>query len=461
MNRDPIFSNESALAKEAIKLLQQSIQHKTVNPPGNELELAEYYQKYLESQDLPEVHSDIIEVAPQRGNLIVTIAGTEADSRPIWAFCSHLDVVSASNEDDWCYPPFEGRLVKGEKDTFIWGRGAMDMKYVGVAMLCAFVHNIKQGWRPKSTVRLIFESDEEISGYNGIVPLIKNHWEKIQLDYFITEGGGYRLPIKSDYCISVAEKGKLILKLVAKGDTGHGSAPGKYENYAIFRLTRFLRRLEKYRTPIIISEEYKNMINALSLPWLVKKLLTSKRLVRFTLGLADSFSNLSLKEKFGGFISPTISPTIIRGGEKENVFSSEAHIIMDIRIPLGQTKKDILKLIEDIAGRSLMEHLRFEVLDYVQPTSSSSTTDGYETLRSVLREMNPKANLVPIILPAGTDGRRIREHGEIAYGFCLSEIDEELDLNSIINMPHATDERVSVTNLMLATEYYARLFQKL
>jgi len=45
-----------------------------------------------------------------------------------------VDVVTTADQT-WQHPPFEGRLV----DSYVWGRGALDMKIGIVIMLSAFL----------------------------------------------------------------------------------------------------------------------------------------------------------------------------------------------------------------------------------------------------------------------------------------------------------------------------------
>lgn len=73
--------------------------------------------------------------------MVFTWHGKDKSLDPV-LFISHLDVVPAPNDpsNPWKYPPFSGSVEEG----FIWGRGALDIKYSLVAILEAWTHLIKK-----------------------------------------------------------------------------------------------------------------------------------------------------------------------------------------------------------------------------------------------------------------------------------------------------------------------------
>ncbi|MBD3254706.1 MAG: hypothetical protein GF383_06415, partial [Candidatus Lokiarchaeota archaeon] len=116
LNRLSKFSSNSDVEKEAIELLQECVRTETVNPPGNEMVLAKKLQEKFEAENNPLIATKIIETVIGRGNLIVTITGSDPDNHPCWGFASHLDVVPIESESDWKYPPFSAELVQMEHD---------------------------------------------------------------------------------------------------------------------------------------------------------------------------------------------------------------------------------------------------------------------------------------------------------------------------------------------------------
>jgi acetylornithine deacetylase/succinyl-diaminopimelate desuccinylase-like protein len=76
---------------------------------------------------------------------------------------SHADVVPA-NPTDWSKPPFGGQTADG----FIWGRGALDDKGLGIIFLQALTL-LKNGAAPlKRPLILVIAADEEACGRYGV-----------------------------------------------------------------------------------------------------------------------------------------------------------------------------------------------------------------------------------------------------------------------------------------------------
>lgn len=459
LKRDPAFFNDSPLAKEAIELLQACIQVDTSNPPGNEMVLAVKLKEKFDNEHLDGVTTEIIETVPGRGNLIVTIHGTE-DGVPCWGFGAHLDVVPAT-ESDWIHPPFSGALVAAEHDTFVWGRGAMDMKVAVAAHAMAAITMLREGHRPRGTIKLFFEADEERGGEEGFGILVKEHSEKIQCDCFITEGGGFKFPLKDDFLVQVAEKGKCQTRIKVKGVSGHGSMPDPYEQLALYKLVGILERLRKRKTPLFLSKEYKQLVNALSLPGIFKALLKVKSFIPPLLKLASKLLKQDLKKAFMPLITDTVAPTVLKAGHKVNVISPDAELMLDIRTIPGHDQAFIHEnVLKKIIGKKLLSEVVLEPVDVVNASTSPIDTPYYEILGEVLDEMYPGANMVPMLGTGGTDCKWTRLAGIPSYGFVLLMKDEDLTYGELLALSHAPNERISVTNLMLATEYAYRLMKR-
>jgi len=455
------FASGSDLEKEAIEFLQMCIQTDTSNPPGNEMKLAKKIKDKFDSENNSLVTTKIIETVPGRGNLIVDIKGSDPDSYDDWGFASHLDVVPVENVDNWDYPPFSGRIVELAHDRFIWGRGSFDMKNTGTAFSIAILTLLREGFQPKGNIKLIFEADEERGGEEGMEILVDDYWEDIKVDCLITEGAGYKLPIGRDFTIQTGEKGKCQTKIEIKGVAGHGSTPSDYKEFAIYKLVNILEKIRKWKPKIYMIDEYKNLVNALSLPNIFKFLLKRKSIIRRLLSFISKRTGDPFDKFLMAIITDTISPTIIRAGKKVNVISPQAELSLDIRVLPGHNHDYIYNKLEEIIGSKLFSELKLTPIDETKSTTSPINTKYYKIIGETLEEMYLGANLVPLFDVGGTDMKHIRKKEIPCYGFSLLLKDPDLTYDELGNLAHAPNERISVNNLMYATEFAYRLMKKI
>ncbi len=110
--------NWNAVRDEVTSRLQDLIRFETVNPPGNEVQVANYLRDVVAEVGLS---SHVLESAPGRATFVTRIEG-EGKGRPLMLM-AHSDVVSVE-ADKWQHPPFSGEIIDG----MIWGRGAVDTK---------------------------------------------------------------------------------------------------------------------------------------------------------------------------------------------------------------------------------------------------------------------------------------------------------------------------------------------
>ena len=103
---------------------------------------------------------------------------------------NHIDVVPvAANE--WTKPPFSGLRSGG----YIWGRGALDMKSIGIAELMAMI-DLKRRHTPlRRDIIFLGVADEELGGLHGCKELIETHPELFaNVGYVLNEGGYNETP---------------------------------------------------------------------------------------------------------------------------------------------------------------------------------------------------------------------------------------------------------------------------
>src|SRR5262249_36588342 len=116
-------------------------------------------------------------------NLVVRLPGRDRSKKPL-LLLNHFDVVPVDPKA-WRADPF-GALIK---DGFIWGRGTMGMKGVGVMHLFSLLLHKQMGITTARDMIMLSSADEETNGTYGIRTMIREHWSEIESEYVLDEGG--------------------------------------------------------------------------------------------------------------------------------------------------------------------------------------------------------------------------------------------------------------------------------
>jgi len=438
---------------EVTNLLSDLIQINTTNPPGNETKAAKYLAETLEKEGF---NCEFLESAPGRGSVITRIKGI--GEKPSLLLLSHLDVVAA-NPKEWSVNPFGGVV----KDGFVWGRGAIDMKSMTAMEVVVMKLLKRNNIETKGDIILAATADEEKGGEAGAGWLVRNHLEKIRAKYVINEGGGLAIPIngKNIYTIQTAEKGILWLKIIAKGEPGHGSVPGAADN-AILRMNRVVEKLGNHRSKISLVSTVKQLLSAIAKENKLVQQALSILLQNPEAGdqILDMLAQKDkvMAEEIRAMLRMTIAPTIIHGGVKENIIPSECEAVFDCRILPGQNPRDAIKEIKGLLKDVDLEKLEFEIIQASEPSESSMDTPLYDQVENVLKEFEPDSSVAPILLTGGTDSRFFRKIGSVCYGFQPMRAD--MPYGEILKTVHGIDERISIENLVFGTSVLYSVVEK-
>ena len=164
---------------EAVEHLSALVKLDTSNPPGNEIKAAEYIKSVLDREGIA---SEIFESAPGRGSILARLKGS-GKKKPL-LLMGHLDVVGVEREH-WTVDPFGAEI----KDGYLYGRGASDDKGMDAANLEVFLllHRLKVPL--DRDVIFLAEAWEEGTSEFGIDFLVEKHWDKIECEYALNEGG--------------------------------------------------------------------------------------------------------------------------------------------------------------------------------------------------------------------------------------------------------------------------------
>ena len=439
---------EDTSLKETISLLSELIQNKCVNPPGNEMKSIQTIQRVLHEHG---IESQVIESAPNRGNLVARIPGTGSGPRLMFG-PAHVDVVPVENVDAWSEDPFSGIVKEG----YVWGRGALDMLFIVAAQVQAFIKLHEEGFQPKGDLILLVVSDEEAGGTYGAGWMVKNHPELVNTDYAVTEAGGISIaPGKILYM--TGEKGAARKRISFRGKAGHGSMPSGSDN-AIVKLSEAVTRLSRYDPPTT-TKYLSHVADGLGLGFIQRLMLTNSSLLPITLNRLRSREPM-MAMLIHGLSRMTISPNIVHGGVKVNVIPENAYVDLDIRTLPGQDEEYVMSQLRQALGpmadEAIIEAPVGAESGFMSHGSASPSQSKFvDAMERAVRKEMPNGTLVPLIMPGASDCRFLREQGAEAYGFSL--FDPETPPSQLTDLAHGANERISIKTLELTQKVYYHL----
>ncbi|MEC9443028.1 MAG: M20/M25/M40 family metallo-hydrolase [Myxococcota bacterium] len=426
-----------AIQQEALTLFKDLLRIDTTNPPGNERPAADLLAESLREDG---IEPWIAESAPGRANLVARLpANRESNLEPL-LLAGHTDVVPA-NADEWTHPPF----AAVEADEMIWGRGAVDMKNM-VAMSAMVIKVLARHPELPRHRDLIFAAvaDEEEGCAMGSTWLVENHPERVKAEFMLGEVGGFWLNIgaKTYVPIMVAEKGRVHLRMRARGAAGHGSIPN--EESALVRLSRAIARLDKKRLPYRLTPVVETFIRRLAA---TQPMPDSAGL----LGLLDRrtaplvlkrlLPDRSQARAFHAMLHNTATPTIFNAGGKLNVIPDEATCDLDGRTLPGQTAQDLAREVREAIADPEIE---VEILESSPPVvAEPMRSDLFATIEHIVAREAPGVLPIPYMITGFTDARAFHRLGMRCYGFSPLMLEPRHELK-FTELFHGVDERAPV-----------------
>jgi acetylornithine deacetylase/succinyl-diaminopimelate desuccinylase-like protein len=416
-----------SVQEEAIDLLSRYIQVDTSNPPGRERAACDFLGGILRSEG---IEYELFDAGgDDRVSLRAVLRG-DGSARPLMLL-NHTDVVPVERQY-WEVDPFAGLV----KDGCIWGRGALDMKGLGVAQLITFLLLKRQGLPLMRDLVFFAVADEEAGGQFGIEWLERHHPETLDAEYVINEGGGGITELfgaeRPVFTIAVAEKGPLWLRLVAEGQPGHGSMP--HDDNALDRLVRALYKVQTWHREMTVSPLLTEYFNRLQRAGIFKGDVTVDALRR------DAESDPRIR----ALLQNTISATTIGAGIKHNVIPARAEATLDCRLLPGVHPDDFTREVERVIDdpRVTVERV-FAGWSEANPFD----TDLFTAIEDVIREHVEDAVVAPGMTVGFTDSRVFRNRGVVAYGFS-----GELNHPEYARTFHGHNERIGLDSLKLSCQ---------
>jgi acetylornithine deacetylase len=319
------------MKKEHLELLREFVSFRPVSAdPAAVDRVQERMKKYLEEHGI----FCILEQVEDRHLLF---ASTTGNKTPDILFNPHVDVVPATNPD-------EQYVLELREDERLYGRGVADD--LGNAICVAQTLIELKG---KADAGAIFTGNEEVGGSttDGMIKL--GYGAKKMVVVADGNGGLGR--------VTYAHKGVVILKLIARGKTGHSSRPWAFDNAIEKLMTGYMKLAAAWDNPKSV-EDWRN----------------------------------------------TMAPCIISGGQAVNQIPGEASLIVNFRITGAEDLETIPKMVAETTG------LEVEFMRGCLPFNGDPQAPQLRLLAEILLA---KSGKVPefVKMTGATDARHLQKLG--------------------------------------------------
>lgn len=414
---------QDPLAREAEEALVEYLKIDTSNPPGNETAGAKFLQEMLAKEG---IEAQLVGSDPNRQSVYARLSsGTEEKALLL---LHHIDVIPAVAAE-WTMPPFSGARSGG----YIWGRGALDVKSLGIAELMSVIDLKRRKVKLARDVIFLAVADEELGGLRGCRELLDQRPELFTNVGFVINEGGYNETVVDQvlfWGIETSQKVPLWLRLEAKGIAGHAASPPD-DGGAIAKLMRAIDGVLRIPHPYRLTPEVARYFHAAGK---ARRDARGEVLRSIAEPLDVKKIEAVLSPGYRSLLRDSLAVTRVAGGSAVNSIPARASADIDIRLLPGSNPGEMLTRVTEAIG----ENAGLEVLLAGEPAPASpSDTELFRAIAKEMRAAEPGSAVAPIVQAGTSDSRFFRARGVIAYGIAPFKVNY-YDADSV----HATDERI-------------------
>jgi carboxypeptidase PM20D1 len=364
---------------------------------------------------------------------------------------AHYDVVPVDESDDWTHPPFAGVIADG----VVHGRGALDDKGPLIVVLEAVENLLAAGFTPVRDVYLSFGGNEETFG-DAAKEIAQVLRERGITPWLVVDEGGAVVDAPLPFVpgraamIGVGEKGVMTVRLSARGDGGHASAPPTLT--AVRRIARAVDRLGPRTFRPRVSKAIGRMLTQLA----AQTPGPARHLLRL-LGSAPLLTGqvfAALGGEPAALVRTTVAATMQSGGTAANVLPSAASATVNLRIALGETTQQTVLRVRRRIRDPLVS---VTVVEASEPSPESPTDNPqFALLADALAVSHPGVAPVPYVMMAATDSRHFHRFAPAVYRFA------PLDMSNAQRASiHGVDENVEIAALERGELFHRALIESL
>jgi acetylornithine deacetylase/succinyl-diaminopimelate desuccinylase-like protein len=395
-----------SLEGEILEHFLALIRMDTTDPPGREEEAAAYLVEVLEAEGVP---VQVFATEPHRPNVVARLKGN-GSKRPL-LIMAHTDTVNV-DPDKWQHGPFSGAREGG----YIYGRGTLDDKDNVTAGLMILLTLKRLNVPLDRDVIFLAEAGEEGAVHVGIEFMVNEHFDAIDAEFCLAEGGGVTRQNGQVRFASVQTMEKIprAIQLTARGPAGHGSVP--LLDNAVVRLAEAVAAVGAWRVPLRLNETtraYFERLASISPPEEAQRYMDILHPDPEVQTAADDHFRRH-EPRHASMLRSSISPTIIEGGYRINVIPSEARALLDTRL---EPTEDPEVLLEQVRG--VIDDPAIEVAwapRNVRPAGTSALdTEAFRVIEANVARHYDTVTL-PTMSTGATDMAYLRARGIECYG---------------------------------------------
>jgi len=390
---------------ELVSHFQQLVRFDTTDPPGGERPAVDYLKKVLTEAGI-EFQEFALE--PNRPNLVARLKGN-GTKRPL-LMMGHTDTVNV-DPAKWTHGPFSADRDGGH----IYGRGTVDDKDNVSASLMVMLLLKRMNVPLDRDVIFLAEAGEEGTTRIGIQFMVNQHFDAIDAEYCLAEGGsGYRTGGSVRFMsVQTLEKIPYAVELIARGPAGHGSVP--LENNAVAHVAQAVANVAKWSPPVRLNETtsaYFKRLAEISPPdeaARYRDVLDPKRIDQ-----VDAYFRKN-EPRHASMLRTSVSPNIITAGYRINVIPSEATARLDVRALQDENMPALLEAIKKVVADPNVE-VRFGQRDTRPPGREARIdSEAFKALEAAVKA-HYGAPTLPTMSTGATDMAYLRGKGMQCYG---------------------------------------------
>ena len=397
--------NWPAVEAETLTHFQALLRFDTSDPPGREREAVDYLKKVLTAEGI-EVQEFSNE--SHRPNLVARLKGSGA-RRPL-LLMGHTDTVNVDPKK-WTFPPFSATLDGG----YVYGRGAVDDKDNVATSLMTMLLLKRLKVPLDRDVIFLAESGEEGSTHVGIKFMVDEHWDAIDAQYCLAEGGnttreGGRAKYTS---VQTLEKVPFGIELAATGPAGHGSVP--LETNAVAHLAKAVAAVSEWQPEIRLNETTSAFFKRLA-DISEPEAAARYRAVADPAKVKEADAYFRRHEpRLAAMLRTTVSPNIVTAGYRINVIPSDAIATLDTRILPDENLPAFLEQVRKVVNDPTVE-VRLAKRN-TRPGGVEARIDS-EVFRALEASAKTHYNVptLPTMSTGATDMAFLRAKGMQCYG---------------------------------------------